>query len=220
MAEQSTPVENTPEPVAPAPVTPAAAVPAPAVPAPAPAVVVEADKPVPVIPAEPTPAPIPADPVQPTVTEEKYDLKFGTEGVNPQLLQALTPLFKEAGVTTKQAQGLADAFEAHRKAMIPQIMARDLDTLRADPELGKLNFGRTQARVNDALAAFTTPQERTVLEGMGLANNLTLVRMFHRIGASMQDAPQTEAGPRVQEKLPTHSKLYGGKDRVSSGTSN
>ena len=154
------------------------------------------------------------------VVPDKYDLKVGESPVSPQFLDAITPLFKEVGVTQPQAQKLADAFAAHQKAVIPQIMARDLDTLRADPELGKLNFGRTQARVNDALAAFSTPQERQTLTDLGLANNLTLVRMFHRIGASMQEPPQTDAGRQPREKPATQTKLYGGRDLVQSGRSN
>lgn len=214
MAEQPTSGETPTEPVVAAPVTPVPAVPAvdaPPVPAAVP-------------PVEPTPAVTP--PVEPAAVPpvdavpEKYELKAGTDAVHPALIEAITPLFKEMGVTAKQGQALADVFEKHRQAMIPQVLARDLDLLRADPELGKLNFGRTQARVNDALAAFTTPQERAALTASGLANNPTLVRMFHRIGASMQEAPQTDAGPQVREKLPASSKLYGGKDLVTSAKTN
>lgn len=203
MAEPTPPVENPNEPVAPAAVVPdPAAVPAPDVPV------------APVVPVVDAPSPTP-DPVADPAPV--YDLKIGDKAIDPGLVAALTPFFKEAGVTAKQAQGMASAFEAHRVAMLPQIMARDLDALRADPELGKLNFGRTQTRVNDALAAFTTPQERAALTSMGIANNPNLVRMFHRIGTAMQEPPQTDAGPQVREKLPTQTKLYGGRDLKTSG---
>jgi hypothetical protein len=208
MADEPTPVQNTPEPVAPAPVVPVAVVPAAVVPEPAPSVIVKADEP-----AEPVVTP-PAAPAP--VVETKYDLKIGDEPVNPQLIEALTPFFKEANMTVKQAQGLSDAFLAHSKAMVPVIAQRNLDSLRADPELGKLNFGRTQARINDALSAFTSPQERARWETRGLANDPDFVHFFNRLGKAMQDAPQTEQGTQVREKLPTQSKLYGGKDRVQS----
>jgi hypothetical protein len=146
-----------------------------------------------------------------------YDLKVGNDPVNPQLLEALTPIFKEANVTPAQAQKLATALAEHNKAMIPVIAQRNLDQLRADPELGKLNFGRTQQRVNDALAAFTNPAERARWEARGLANDPDFVHFFHRLGAAMQEARQTDAGPAPPAKLPTQSKLYGGRDLVKSG---
>lgn len=215
-----TPGENTTEPAVDpaAPSTAATTDPAPAKTDPAPAAAAPATDPAPTTEAAPAAdSKAVAEPVVDAIPE-KYDLKIGETAVNPALLEALTPIFKDSKVTAANAQKLADAFESHRKAMIPQILARDLDALRADPELGKLNFGRTQARVNDALAAFTTPQERAQLTALGLANNPTLVRMFHRIGASMQEPPQTDAGAPVREKASRASKLYGGGDAVASKT--
>ena len=214
MANETPPVETPNEPVVAATAPVAAAVTAPAVPDVAPAAVVAK----PVEPAVVPPAEVVPPVVEPpVVVAEKYDLKMGAEPVNPQLLESLTPIFKEAGVTTKQAQAMADAFSTHAKAMIPVIAQRNLDQLRADPELGGINFARTQARVNDALAVFTTPAIRARLEARGLANDPDFVRIVYAVGRSMQDAPQTEAGPQVREKLPTQSKLYGGKDLVTSG---
>lgn len=218
MADTPPSVEPPKQPVAPAavaPVTPAAVVPV--VPDPAPAAVVPPVEPVaaPVAPVTEVP-PVAEPPAPPVAPEEKYDLKVGTEPVNPQLLESLTPIFREAKVTTAQAQRLADAFAAHSKAMVPIINERNLTLLRADPQLGGVNFARTQSLINDALSVCTTPQDRKSLEDRGIPNDPALVRMFHRIGTLMRDAPLTEAGPRAPEKLPTQSKLYGGKDLVSS----
>jgi hypothetical protein len=215
--------ENPTEPVAvAAPVTPTPAVTVPAVEA-APAAVtpVVADKPVEVVPPVVAAPPAAVTPPPVAAPDPVYDLSVGKDKVSPALIAALAPIFKEAGVTAKQAQGMADAFAAHQAAVLPQMMQRDLDLIRADPQLGQLNFARTQARVNDALAAFSTPQERQALTALGIANNPTLVRMFHRIGASMQEPPQTDAGPQARAPKSPASKMYGGKDLVTSaGRSN
>lgn len=208
MADQPTPGENPTEPVV--------------------AAVAPATASAPVVTETPSPAVVPPviDPVAPTVVApvvgipEKYDLKLGDVPVNQSLLDAVSPIFKKSGMTNEAAQELATAFAAHQKALIPQIMERDLEALKADKTLGGLNLARTQSRVNDALAAFTTPQERDALTAMGIANNPNLVRMFYRIGSSMQDAPQTDAGPQVREKPSRATKLYGGGDAVRTGRAN
>jgi hypothetical protein len=170
-------------------------------------------------PAETKAAEKPAE-VKPAETETKpevYDLKGkGGQPVDPGLMATMLPVLKEAGITPKAAQSLVDTFNAYQTKLLPEIMNRDLETLRKDPELGLLNFGRTQNRINDALAAFSTPDERKVLTEMGIANNPTLVRMFHRIGTAMQEPPQTDAGPQPRSPRSTGNKLYGGSDLVSS----
>lgn len=204
MADKLTPGEIPTEPVVAAPVDPAPVVATPPAEIP-PAVETKPEVVAPVV----TP-PV----VDPKAVPEKYELK----DVNPSLLAAVTPLFKEMGITSDKAQALATVVAEHNKAMIPQILARDLETLKADPQLGGLNLARTQARINDALAAFSTPQDRAELTARGLANNPVLVRMFHRIGVSMQEAPQTEVGHQPREKLPREKRLYGGGDLVTSKT--
>ena len=152
----------------------------------------------------------------PDTVPEKYELALEGQPVAPQLVEALTPILKEAGVKGKQAQALVDTY-AKYQAELPALMAqRDLETLKADPELGKLNFGRTQQRVNSALAAFTLPAEREALTKMGLANNPTLVRMFHRIGQAMQEPAVADSGTPAPEPRSRASRLYGGSDRVNS----
>lgn len=152
---------------------------------------------------------------------EKYEL-VGIEGqpVDAPLVEALTPILKEAGVKSSQAQALITAYTNYAKQMPGILAQRDLEALKADPELGKLNLGRTQARVNDALAAFTLPEERAQLAAMGLANNPVLVRMFHRIGSAMGEPQQTDAGARVPEPRSKASRLYGGSDLVASTKTN
>lgn len=155
-------------------------------------------------------------PEAPDVVPEKYEL-IGAEGhpVDPTLVEALTPILKGAAVKGKDAQALINAYTEFAKGVPAIIAQRDLETLKADPELGKLNFGRTQGLVNDALSAFTTPEDRAQLTAMGLANNLVLVRMFRRIGLAMGEPQQTDSGARVPEPVSRAHKLYGGADVVA-----
>jgi hypothetical protein len=148
---------------------------------------------------------------------EQYELTGAQGALDPALIGAIAPVLKDAKVTAGQAQKLVDNFVAYQKQALPALMARDLETLKADPALGGLNFGRTQQRINDALAAFSTPEERSVLTSLGMANNPTLVRMFHRIGTAMQEPAQTDAGARARPARTTQAKLYGGADRKESG---
>jgi len=148
---------------------------------------------------------------------ETYALKIGDQMVQEATVAAITPILKAKGFTATEAQALADSYAAAQKALLPIRIRDDLETVKKDPELGGLNFTRTQRRINDALAQFMTQPERDALSSMGLTNNPTLVRMFHRIGVAMEEAPQTDAGPQPREKQSTASKLYGGKDLVKSG---
>jgi hypothetical protein len=156
----------------------------------------------------------------PDAVPESYALKIGEQEVNPAIVAAITPILKQAGVSAKNAQALAEAYEQAQQALIPMMIEADLAAVKADPELGGLKFVRTERRITDALRQFTTQKERDALTAMGLVNNPTLVRMFHRIGAAMEEAPQTEDSSGRAEKLPSSKKLYGGGDLVKNARTN
>jgi hypothetical protein len=197
-----TPGENTTDPV----VVPAVADPTPA-PA-APAVTDPAPVPPPKIPA--------VDPNAAPAIPEKYELK----DVSPAFLDAITPAFKKAGVTAEAAQEMANAWATYNKGLPEKVNARDLEAIKADPKLGGVNLNRTLKTVNDILVPYSTVQEREQLTALGLSNNPTLVRIFHRMGVSTQEPRQTDAGPQARAKLSRESKLYGGGDLVTSGKTN
>jgi hypothetical protein len=149
---------------------------------------------------------------------EKYELKNPAgQPIDQSLVEAISPVLKDAKVTTKAAQTLVNNFVNWQDAARKAQSDRDLETLKKDPALGLLNFGRTQARVNDALAAFSTPDDRATLTKLGISNHPTLVRLFHRIGAAMQEPPQSEATNPARAPKTTASKLYGGSDLKKSG---
>lgn len=80
-------------------------------------------------------------------------------------------------------------------------MARDLEVTMKDPELGQLNWGKTQGMVNEALGAFTTPQFRQKLERWGIANDVEFVRVFASIGKAMRgDNPERGSPSSVSDE--------------------
>ena len=202
MTDQTPTGDNSNQPVTP-PETPAA----PAVAATPPPVSATPPETPPVAPTAPLLAPLP----------DAYDLKVGDKPINPTLLAAITPALKEAGLTNDAAAKLVAAYAGSVEAQRKANQEADLAIIANDKVLGGANLARTQTLVNAALAQFTLPAERAAFEQMGIANNPTLVRMFHRIGAAMQEKPHTDAGPPVLPKPSRASKLYGGGDLKTSG---
>jgi hypothetical protein len=182
---------STPAPDANAPATPVAAAPAPAATAPV-KVELAAPAAAPVAPTQATPAqaaPVAAD--APTLPDT-YTFKAAPgQTVDPALVSALSPAFKAAGLTQEKVDGIVSGFQQFQTQLVPQLMAKDLEATMKDPELGQLNWGKTQGYVNEALAAFTTPQFRQQLGQWGVANNLEFVRVFAAIGKAMRgDSPE------------------------------
>lgn len=195
-----------------APEAPKTSAPASPEPAPAPAPV-PAPSPAP---AEPPKAEVPPAPVPPPIPDA-YTLK-APEGLNldATLVQAMTPTFKNLKLTNDQAQGLADTFMQFQKNLPAAMLAADLDRTMKDPEIGGMNYGRTQGLVNLALTAFTTPEDRAWMEKAGIGNRLEFVRTFARIGRAMSQDTPARGSPTSANKPTTADRLYGGGDLISN----
>lgn len=199
----STPSEKPNQPAAAAAVV-APATPAAGTPPPSPAKLVpvidpnaakpaEAAKPVEGEAAKPVEGAAPAAPAAPAIPET-YDIKLPDELVkaghtlDSALVAQLSPVFKELGLTQDSAQKLANAAIAYQQGLPKAMLARDLESTLKDPEVGGLNWARTQGNIKLALGAFTTAQERQWLERAGIGNRLEFVRVFDRIGKAMAAA--------------------------------
>jgi len=203
---QPAPAEGAKAPVSPSPAPQPAKAETPAPPAP------------PETPKAPTePAPAPAQPAPADAIPESYQIK-PPEGVklDDALITALTPQFKELGLSSAKAQKLAETFIGYQQKNAAATMAADLDRTMKDPEIGQMNWGRTLSEVNRALSAFTTPEDRKWMEARGDGNRLEYVRLFAKIGRAMAEDRPARGSPTSAEKTSVATKLYGGRDLVGN----
>ena len=131
--------------------------------------------------------------------------------LDPELIPALTPALKAAGLTTGQLQTVAEAFLKFQGDTPTRMAARDLEVTAKDPVLGGMNYAQTQKHVNLALDAFADPQFKQFVSKSGIGNRLEFVRVFQRIGEAMAragDSPnrsQPDAAPETTRA----QRLYG-----------
>lgn len=203
------PAVETPAPAA-TPVAPAPAVPTPSTPAantpPASAPAAAAPPPAPVL-TPPEPATPPAAITPPEI---KYAIK-APEGmqIDPEFLPSITPVLKKHNVSNEVLQDVMTAVLESQKELPKRTLARDLEVTMKDPDVGGMNYGRTQAHVSAALAAFTHPEFRSLLGKTGMANNLEFVRVFERIGKAMQGDTPASGRPDGAPQLSRAEKMYG-----------
>lgn len=190
-----------------------------------------------ITPAQPAapPAPILGDPNAPAKADpntakpapEKYEFK-APQGQTLDALQldAYSPLFKELGLSQEQAQKLVDKqFELAPKLaetwqkqigdQIAQETANWAKASREDKEFGGANFEANAKIANQALAAFGTPELRSLLLESGYANHPAFVKLFWTIGQKLAEskapglatAPATNSAPErvlYPSMNPTH----------------
>jgi hypothetical protein len=195
-------------------VTPAIETPPAAPAAPDPAAPAAATPPEPPTPAEPAAVAKPTEPAATTIPET-YDIQLPKTmldaglKVNPDLLPALTPALKKAGLTQTQLQTVAESFLDFQGKLPARMLERDLAVTMKDPDIGGMNYGRTQGHVNAALTAFTTPEFRSLLNQTGLANNLEFVRVFERIGKAMSGDSAARGSPDGAPEMSRAERMYG-----------
>jgi hypothetical protein len=167
---------------------------------------------------EPPKAPEAAAATEPpaaTTIPETYDIALPKamldQGlkINPDLLPALTPALKKAGLTQTQLQTVAESFLDFQGKLPAKMLERDLAVTMKDPDIGGMNYGRTQGHVNAALTAFTTPEFRSLLNSAGLANNLEFVRVFERIGKAMAGDSAARGSPDGAPEMSRAERMYG-----------
>lgn len=150
------------------------------------------------------------------VIPESYEIK-PPQGVtlDSNLLSALTPAFKAAGLTQEGAQKLADAFIGYQAGAPARMLERDMELLRKDPELGGANLGSTIANVNRALSMFSTLEDRKALSRIGMSNRPELVRLFARVGEAIgNDGVPDRGRPEVPAPKSRADRMYSGTKKA------
>lgn len=158
-----------------------------------------------------------ADPADTVPEDGKYDLKMpeGVE-VDTALLETFAPQFKELGLTTKQAQALADKFiEAQTKQgeAKSQEWAKTVsgwvDQAKADPEIGGANWDSTAKTASGVVQRFGTPELKEYLNASGAGNHPELIRFMAKVGAMIgEDNPAISENPGNKVAKDTASILY------------
>lgn len=160
----------------------------------------------------------PADDAADTVPEDgKYDLKMpeGVE-VDQAMLDQFAPTFKELGLTTKQAQALADKFiEAQAKQGEAQaqnwakLTGEWVDQAKADPEIGGAKWDATVKNASGVVKRFGNDAFRDYLNASGAGNHPEMIRFMAKVGAMIgEDRPAISENPGKKIAQDTAAILY------------
>lgn len=133
---------------------------------------------------------------------------------DPAIAAALSPAFKAAGLTQDKVDGIVSTFLEFQAGLPARMLAHDLEVTMKDPEIGGLNWGKTQGMINEALAAFTTPEFRSKLERWGIGNDLEFVRVFASIGKAMRGDSPTRGHPSTIEPESRADRMYGRAQKI------
>lgn len=142
--------------------------------------------------------------------------------LDPADIELATPLMRQFGVPDDQAQAFLDG----AAPIIGQIVNRALDgvtasmvenraeitrqwveEIRADPEIGGANYGRSMADVARFRDQFVDERTMADLAESGYANNPGLVRAFAKAGALLAEG-SIHRGEGGQQERTTAQKLY------------
>lgn len=150
-------------------------------------------------------APVAAAPVIP----EKYEFTLGEgRSLVPELIDAVSPVFKELGLTQDNAGKLvgaydkvAQALEAKAESDFQAFMKKTAESNIAaiKKEWGN-EYDTNMPVANRAIARFLSDNAKKALEDSGLGNNPEFVKAFYQIGKMIQeDQPPAHIGGSMTE---------------------
>jgi hypothetical protein len=126
--------------------------------------------------------------------------------VDDALLAAISPAMKEAGITGKQANTLAAAFAAQKKAEVEQwgqTVSGWVDSAKKDPEIGGANWDSTVKSATKVIGQFGTPELKEYLNMTGAGNHPEVIRLMAKVGAVIsEDTPTaTSKGGQARDAV-------------------
>lgn len=160
------------------------------------------------------------------VVPEKYEIKI-PEGFSKDmsLLETLTPVLREIGVTGEQAQKLADAYmpffkakaEEGRKAIAAEQEANFKNFLETEKKNTMEKLGAT-AKTDLVFAAkardrFFSKESQEMLNATGIANNHAIILDLIKIGKMISEDKLVEGKRITSDTRSDGEVLYGGKDK-------
>jgi hypothetical protein len=143
-----------------------------------------------------------ADPLDTVPADGKYTLTLPDDlQVDEELLGALSPAMKEAGITGKQANTLAAAFAAQKKAEFENFGKMVTDwakTAQADPEIGGANWDTSVSHAQKVINQFGSPALKDYLNQTGAGNHPEVIRLMAKVGAVIsEDNPTATSQGKV-----------------------
>ena len=147
----------------------------------------------------------------------KYELTMpeGVE-VDAELLAAVSPRFKELGLTRAQAQALTDDFikvqqergEGQVKAWGERVQ-KWADDAKADKEIGGDKWAGTVSDAQRAINKLGTPELKEYLNSSGGGNHPELIRILAKAGALLkEDSPPNDGGQGSGKPVETAHALF------------
>lgn len=151
--------------------------------------------------------------------EVQYDLKLA-EGskLGQKDIDSVTAFAKENNLSNEAAQKLLDSkasqyaeFQQGQQEFLRTQQTRWLEETKADKEIGGDKFDQSIALAKLPIAKYASPGLRKMLDDSGLGNHPEVIKMFARIGKTMQpdtvvDAPKNQA---ASIEKPAYEYLYG-----------
>ena len=141
-------------------------------------------------------APDQAEAPKPAAVPEKYELK-APEGMelDASALEAATPIFKDLGLTTEQAQKLTDVY-ASQMAKVAQQQRETwtkqhegwVSDMKADAEFGGDKFASslsTMSHVIDKVMGNESAAFKQMLDMTGAGNHPQMARLLYRVGKAI-----------------------------------
>ncbi|WP_210289140.1 hypothetical protein [Aminobacter ciceronei] len=157
------------------------------------------------------------DPADKVPEDGKYVLKMpeGVE-VDQELLDELSPEFKAAGLTGKQAQALTDKFIAKQQARMKaqgegwaKTVSDWVDEAKKDPEIGGANWDGTVKTASGVVGRFGNDALKEYLNASGAGNHPEMIRFMAKVGAVIgEDNPAISETPGKKVAADTASILY------------
>lgn len=129
--------------------------------------------------------------VAPPAAPEAYE-PFDVDGqqFSEDQVQGFAATARELGLSQEKAQKMFSAMvPTARQYMMNDLVAKSKEWAAAtakDPEIGGANFEANKGIAKQAYSHFTTPELRAILTGSGLGNHPEVLRLFYRVGLTMQ----------------------------------
>jgi len=154
---------------------------------------------------------------EPAGAPEKYEDFTLPEGVvlEQSLMESITPLFKELGLSQDGAQKLIDLqvinvqkeADAQKKAW-QDTMTGWVDKSKNDKEIGGQLFNESLSLAKEALTAFGTKDFNNMLAVTGVGNHPEMVRFLVKLGKTMKEHDVLQASDKGTKPVDLATMLY------------